>query len=239
MEPDSRVICKCPACLLRGPGGKHVARSTRYSHLQQQLIHDARPSIGPSTLNKTSNNDSSEHRDKRRKTAGAFNMHAESPRGQANSAIEDLLLQEDSDPRDHSVEPQPPACSPSPPGPHLHYSQTPEIELPNLQLQAILAAASAGHPLPLLRNSLTFIRSLQNATLDNNSLLPLVLQRLCTPLQHCADMTDPNLRCLIKMFLGSLTASEEVYTIMRDACMEQNPNNQILTGSGQTEGGRT
>ena len=104
-----------------------------------------------------------------------------------------------------------------------------ENELPTSQLETIIAAAPANHPLPVLRNSLAFIRSLQNASLDNDSLPPLVLQRLRTPLQHRADMTDPDLRCSIKMFLGSSTASEEVYTTMRDACMERNPDNQILS----------
>ena len=104
-----------------------------------------------------------------------------------------------------------------------------ENELPTSQLETIIAAAPANHPLPVLRNSLAFIRSLQNASLDNDSLPPSVLQRLRTPLQHRADMTDPDLRCSIKMFLGSSTASEEVYTTMRDACMERNPDNQILS----------
>ncbi|ETW76508.1 hypothetical protein HETIRDRAFT_174586 [Heterobasidion irregulare TC 32-1] len=53
---------------------------------------------------------------------------------------------------------------------HLHQGHTCTIHRP--QLETILAAASADHPFLLLRNLLTFIQSLQNATLNNSSLLP-------------------------------------------------------------------
>ncbi|TFY78441.1 hypothetical protein EWM64_g5571 [Hericium alpestre] len=80
-----------------------------------------------------------------------------------------------------------------------------------------------------LHDSLAFIEALKAASLDKDGLPADVLHRLCHPICEPLDISDPDLRLSLDLFLGLDQSSEHMYAKMRDTNIRQNPDNEPLT----------
>ena len=72
-----------------------------------------------------------------------------------------------------------------------------------------------------------FINGLHNASLDDEHLPEDVLMRLRCPLEQPLDISDPDIRQSIDLFLSN--ASQDAYTSTRAAVLRRNPDNVILS----------
>ncbi|KAF8270602.1 hypothetical protein EI94DRAFT_1570823 [Lactarius quietus] len=74
-----------------------------------------------------------------------------------------------------------------------------------------------------------FIKEIQAATLDNGNLDDDLIECLCNPPEHTADISDPNVRLSLDLFLAVTNASEETYKLCRDAILHRYPDSGVLS----------
>ncbi|KAF7370240.1 hypothetical protein MSAN_00654800 [Mycena sanguinolenta] len=74
-----------------------------------------------------------------------------------------------------------------------------------------------------------FIEAVKSATLDNGDLDPETLARLRDPPTEPIDLSDPDLRFSLDIFISTTHASEEVYNSVRAACLLRNPADPMLS----------
>lgn len=74
-----------------------------------------------------------------------------------------------------------------------------------------------------------FINGLRVASLDDENLPDEVLARLRHPIQEPLDISDPDIRFSIKLFLSVGNASQETYTSVREAILERYPDSLVLS----------
>jgi len=77
--------------------------------------------------------------------------------------------------------------------------------------------------------ALDFINEIRSATLDNAGLDADVLDRLCNPPEEQRDISDPDVRLSLDLFLAVTNASEEIYNSCRSAILRRYPSTNILS----------
>jgi hypothetical protein len=115
-------------------------------------------------------------------------------------------------------------------GKHSGNRNTPQSEHDNLP-DAIRSESECA-PVPQVAELLTsgqFINALKAATLDDGNLDEDVLRRLREPLIEIADVSDPDFRLSLNLFLSTANASEETYNNSRAAVLRHHPDDKILS----------
>lgn len=74
-----------------------------------------------------------------------------------------------------------------------------------------------------------FIKEVQAATLDNGNLDEDLIHRLRNPHEQPADISDPNVRLSLDLFLAVTNASEETYKACHDAILRWYPDSDVLS----------
>ncbi|KAJ7669959.1 hypothetical protein DFH06DRAFT_1037923, partial [Mycena polygramma] len=74
-----------------------------------------------------------------------------------------------------------------------------------------------------------FIAAVRNASLDNGDLDPDCVQRLRHPIEEELDVSDPDLRYSLDLFIATSGASDKTYTDVREANLRRHPEDEILT----------
>jgi hypothetical protein len=74
-----------------------------------------------------------------------------------------------------------------------------------------------------------FIKEIHAATLDNGNLDEDVIYHLRNPLEEPVDISDPDIRLSLDLFLALTNASEDAYKSCRDAILRRYPDSEILS----------
>ncbi|KAJ7575373.1 hypothetical protein C8J56DRAFT_1172215 [Mycena floridula] len=74
-----------------------------------------------------------------------------------------------------------------------------------------------------------FIADIRNATLDNGGLPPSVIEALRNPATERPDISNPDLRLALDLFLAVGNASEQIYTDIRAAILLRHPKTSLLS----------
>jgi hypothetical protein len=74
-----------------------------------------------------------------------------------------------------------------------------------------------------------FIKEVQAATLDNGNLDDDLVYRLRNPPEPPADISDPDVRLSLDLFLAATNASKETYKACRDAILRRYPESGVLS----------
>lgn len=80
-----------------------------------------------------------------------------------------------------------------------------------------------------LKVALTFIDAVKKASLDNGDLDTETVERLRNPPQELLDVSDPDLRFSLDLFIATTTASQDTYNSARSACLRRHPDDNVLT----------
>lgn len=81
-----------------------------------------------------------------------------------------------------------------------------------------------------LKNTLKFIDSIRNATLDNGNYPPGIIERLRNPPKCPIDLDEyPDLCLSLELFLSTSRASEETYHNTRAAFLRRHPEDNVLS----------
>jgi hypothetical protein len=80
-----------------------------------------------------------------------------------------------------------------------------------------------------LKEALEFIKAVENASLDNGDLDSETVERLRNPIEEPLDVSDPDLRYSLDIFIATSNASERTYHKVRDATLRRHPNDRVLT----------
>lgn len=80
-----------------------------------------------------------------------------------------------------------------------------------------------------IQQALDFIQAVQNASLENGDLDDETVDRLRNPIQKQLDVSDPDLRHSLDLFLATSNASEKTYNDVRDATLRRHPDHPVLT----------
>jgi hypothetical protein len=82
-----------------------------------------------------------------------------------------------------------------------------------------------------LRESMEFIRALENAQLDDrfSKLSSAVINRLRDPPTYPPNINDPDLRFGLDLFISVINSPQETYTSARKAVLRRHPDDQIPT----------
>ncbi|KAI0054811.1 hypothetical protein BV25DRAFT_1873269 [Artomyces pyxidatus] len=75
----------------------------------------------------------------------------------------------------------------------------------------------------------TFIKLLENASLDDNKLNPDTLERLRNPPHSPPDLDNPDLRLALDIFLSVSNASQETYNSVRAGIKRRYPDSKMLS----------
>jgi hypothetical protein len=80
-----------------------------------------------------------------------------------------------------------------------------------------------------IKLSMEFIKALESASLDDehNRLESHYIHRLRNPPTSRADVTDPDFRLGLDLFLASIKSSQDTYTLSRDAILRRHPDDEI------------
>ena len=70
---------------------------------------------------------------------------------------------------------------------------------------------------------------MQSATLDNRNLNESLLNQLCHPLKKPADISNPNVRLSLDLFLAMTNALEETYNAFHNAILHCYPYSHVLS----------
>ena len=113
-----------------------------------------------------------------------------------------------------------------------HDSMFPE-EIPNaiqyedIDLDELSALAKLDH----IKQAMEFIRALEEASLDDgvSKLDPEALHRLRHPPTCPAEITSPDLRLGLDLFLSTINSSQQTYTSARKAILRRHPDDDIPT----------
>lgn len=74
-----------------------------------------------------------------------------------------------------------------------------------------------------------FIKAIQAASLDNGNLDDDVLERLRNPPKEPFDISDPDTRLSIDLYLAVTNASEDTYQTCREAVQRRHPGSKVLS----------
>jgi hypothetical protein len=74
-----------------------------------------------------------------------------------------------------------------------------------------------------------FIKEIQHATLDNGNLDEDLVHRLRNPCEQPADISNPDIRLSLDLFMAVTNASEETYKLCRDAILRRYPESEVLS----------
>jgi hypothetical protein len=74
-----------------------------------------------------------------------------------------------------------------------------------------------------------FIKEIHAATLDNGNLDEDVIYHLRNPLEEPVDISDPDIRLSLDLFLALTNASEDAYKSCRDAILRRYPDSELLS----------
>ena len=82
-----------------------------------------------------------------------------------------------------------------------------------------------------LRESMEFIRALENARLDDqfSKLSSALINRLRDPPTYPVDIDNPDLRFGLDLFISVINSPQETYTSAREAVLRRHPDDQIPT----------
>ncbi|KAH8981054.1 hypothetical protein EDB86DRAFT_2813223, partial [Lactarius hatsudake] len=80
-----------------------------------------------------------------------------------------------------------------------------------------------------IKVSQDFIKEIRAATLDNGNLDGDLIDRLCNPCERPADISDPDIRLSLDLFLAVTNASEDIYKSCRDAILRRYPESSVLS----------
>ena len=80
-----------------------------------------------------------------------------------------------------------------------------------------------------IKLAMKFIQALENASLDDehSGLDADTLDRLRNPPTSCVDLSDPDLRLGLDLFLASIKSSQDTYTMSRDAILRRHPDDNL------------
>ena len=70
-----------------------------------------------------------------------------------------------------------------------------------------------------VRIAQSFIEEIKNATLDNGKLEPAATERLRHPDEEIVDLSDPDLRYSLDLYMSCINASEATYNSARQAAI--------------------
>ena len=104
------------------------------------------------------------------------------------------------------------ATQPQPPEPAIDLEELSELaSLRNLQL------------------TMEFVQALEAASLDDehSRLSEDVLERLRNPVTSCPDVSDPDFRLGLDLFLANINSSQDAYTASRSAILRRHPDDDI------------
>ncbi len=74
-----------------------------------------------------------------------------------------------------------------------------------------------------------FIKEICAVTLDNGNMDDNLIDRLCNPHEQPADISDPNIRFSLALFLAITNASKETYKLCHDAILHCYPESGVLS----------
>ena len=74
-----------------------------------------------------------------------------------------------------------------------------------------------------------FIKEIRAATLDNGNLEEALIYQLRNPLEEPTDISDPDIRLSLDLYMAITNASDETYTNCRNAILRRYPNSRILS----------
>ena len=77
--------------------------------------------------------------------------------------------------------------------------------------------------------TLQFIEEIRSATLDNSNLYEAVIERLHNPEKGLIDISDPDVRLSLNLFMATTNASEETYKAYRQSILHCYPESQLLS----------
>ncbi|KAJ6538148.1 hypothetical protein B0H19DRAFT_1270510, partial [Mycena capillaripes] len=80
-----------------------------------------------------------------------------------------------------------------------------------------------------LQLALEFIDVVKNASLDNGDLDLETLARLRDPPTEPVDVSDPDIRFTLDLFLATTHGSEAIYNAVRKACQRRHPDDDVLS----------
>ena len=80
-----------------------------------------------------------------------------------------------------------------------------------------------------IRISQAFINEIKKATLDNGKLDAAATERLRNPDTETIDLSDPDLRFSLELYISCINASEATYNSVREAILRQFPQTKTLS----------
>jgi hypothetical protein len=105
-----------------------------------------------------------------------------------------------------------------------------ETEVPSTAININLDELSELAKLAEIKTTMKFIQALETASLDDDTGLdPEAIKRLRDAPQHPIDITDPDLRLSLDLFISVENSSQETYMSARRAIMRRHPEDEILT----------
>jgi hypothetical protein len=130
--------------------------------------------------------------------------------------------------------------SPSPPPPPSDSSDSADESL-DIEDPPVLSDADDVHPAPpaveadrlsridSVRFTQQLIQEISSATLENDKLDPDMFERLRNPINEAIDISDPDTRLSLDLFMACNHASELTYKAVRDSVLRRIPNLNILS----------
>lgn len=91
------------------------------------------------------------------------------------------------------------------------------------------AATVATSRIESIKVTQEFIKEIQAASLDNGNLDEAVINQLRNPLEEPNDISDPDIRLSLDLFLATTNASEETYNACHDAIHRRYPDSGVLS----------
>ena len=119
---------------------------------------------------------------------------------------------------DHNSAPSSPALS--------QPERPPALSGTNEEVDDPLATTSR---IETIKVTQAFIKEIQAASLDNGNLDDDVLERLRNPPKEPFDISDPDTRLSIDLYLAVTNASEDTYQTCREAFQRRHPGSKVLS----------
>jgi hypothetical protein len=80
-----------------------------------------------------------------------------------------------------------------------------------------------------VRIAQSFIEEIKNATLENGKMDPVATERLRHPDEELTDLSDPDLRFSLDLYMSCVNASEATYNSVRKAVIHRFPLMEVLS----------
>jgi hypothetical protein len=93
---------------------------------------------------------------------------------------------------------------------------TPDEDIPQSRIENVRIAQS-------------FIEEIKNATLDNGKLDPAATERVRHPDEEIVDLSDPDLRFSLDLYMSCINASEATYNSVCEATIRRFPQVEVLS----------